>query len=90
MFRNALNKFRELYDLKCMKNFAESCELDSKYFWNYVNRPKRIKSCVNPVKLENGEIISNEVDVCKPWKDYFHKLYSPKDSAYFDNAFKSL
>ena len=79
----------------CSENYIKSLNeeidkaagLDSRYFWNLVNK-RRTKSSGNigaEVRF-NGRVYRDSQQICDQWKQYFHQLYSSTESDNFDNV----
>ncbi|KAF1010546.1 MAG: hypothetical protein GAK29_05048 [Acinetobacter bereziniae] len=50
-------------------------EGNKKLFWKWVKRAKGTKESLNGVCKENGEMVWNEIEVRRRWKEYFEELY---------------
>ena len=79
----------------CSENYIKSLNeeidkaagLDSRYFWNLVNK-RRTKSSGNigaEVRF-NGRVYRDSQQIYDQWKQYFHQLYSSTESDNFDNV----
>ena len=45
---------------------------------------------VHPLKMDNGEVLTDIDSICQSWKEYFQKLYTPEDTGKYDNDFKTF
>ena len=96
---NVLNEARKLfhrehrkcirnYDVKEMKQFAESGEIDQRYFWWLVNRYKKNVS-INPIRSESGDLITEPQEIANEWGMYFQELFSEGRNLKWDEDFKN-
>ena len=53
-----------------------------------MNRRKKTKGLLCPLKLGNGNIITDTDEIREAWKDYFHNLYTPVNDPIYENEFK--
>ena len=74
------------YSVKEMNNLNEAEEIDQSYFWWLVSRNK-IK-IVSPILSEDGNIITDPLEIQKEWNTYYQTLYSETDIEPFDNDFR--
>ena len=78
MFRKQQRIAIREYEIKYMKEFVESQELDNKYFWYLVNTSRKVKSrFVMPVQNDSGEIVTDKNEVKEVWKTYFENMFNP-------------
>ena len=93
-YKDAKRVFRQ-YHRVCSENYIKSLNeeidkaagLDSRYFWNLVNK-RRTKSSGNigaEVRF-NGRVYRDSQQICDQWKQYFHQLHSSTESDNFDNV----
>ena len=87
-FRSALRETEVKYEMQNMEDITKNQEIDHRYFWKLVNKRKHNKNNVHPLKLVDGNIVTDSQDICNAWKEYFSKLYTPVDKPEFDNEFK--
>lgn len=76
-------------DLQQVEDLEKYGDVDQRQLWKTVNR--RIKgrgSRIQPLQVENGEILTEVDEIREGWKNYFQKLYSPLDLPSFDQAHK--
>ena len=61
--------------------------MDIVYFWKVVNRNKKRGTGAQPIKLDDGSLITDPDELLQKWQAYFQKLYSPSNVDGFDNEF---
>ena len=62
--------------------------MDIDYFWKLVNRQKKRSRVLHPLKMKDGEILTDPASICEAWKEYFSKLYLPDENTH-NNDFQS-
>ena len=73
------------YEQKNMDEFAKCADISNGFYWHLVNRCRRIKSRKpNPVKLQNGTVLTQLDDLKQAWYDHFITLYTPVENAKYD------
>ena len=75
------------YDVNEMKQFAESGDIDQRYFWWLVNRYKKNVS-INPVRSDSGDLIIEPQQIANEYGKYYQTLYSEGNNPKWDNNFK--
>ena len=88
VFRNAQREAEMAYELENMKELTKCQDIDQRYFWQLVNRHKKSKGVLTPLKLPNGKVITDANDIRNAWKDYFNRLYTPTEDPSYDSDFK--
>ena len=88
IFRNAQKYAERSYEISKMEELTSSQDIDIHYFWHLVNKHKRSTGALCPLKLPNGDVITDANDIRNAWKEYFHKLYIPVNNVNYDNDFK--
>ena len=66
--------------------------VDQKYFWYLVNKskkPKYQKAPINPIKDNDGKILTEPNELLIEWETYLEQLASPLDDPEFDDNFKA-
>ena len=76
------------YEVKNLSELGDSQELDSKFFWHLYRKFLKSKSTVNPVKSDDGTLLTESMDIRKEWMEYYQKLYDVKDDYAGDKQFK--
>ena len=89
-FQSEVNKAKKLYELRQIEEINTSNEIDQAYFWKIVSKKKKTQSRIHPIKLKNGTLLTDPVDIRNAWKDYFKKLFAPSENKNFDNDFKTF
>lgn len=86
--------FQKLYDQKeyayeCKKQleWADTGELDQKYFWYMYNLRNRRSKGVSPIKDENGNLITDVDEIRCEWNNYYSKLLGDGYEYKGDNDF---
>jgi hypothetical protein len=87
-FKVCQREAEKQYELNNMQEICKTQQIDQKYFWYLVNRYKRKGNTTHPIKLENGNIISDSDDIRDQWKVYLEKLYTPQSREEYDEEFK--
>ena len=86
MFRKEQKSAIYQYEIENMKNFAKHAEVDSSFFWYMVNISRNIKNRkATPVKLDNGEVLTDLADINMSWFEYFKDMFSPGQSTHENN-----
>ncbi|CAH1800384.1 unnamed protein product, partial [Owenia fusiformis] len=95
-FKNAKRAFSKLYNL--MKNEYELAQLDNLYyaddldqnmFWHLVNKSRLyVKKSGKSIRNDNGQVITDPVEVCQEWKLYFSRLASYDKRDIFNSDFE--
>ena len=89
-FRHQQRSAMREFELKHMKDFSESCEVDTKFYWHLVNLSRKVKrKRVTPVKTANNTILVNELDIKQSWYEYFKDMFTPKTSTQYCGAWFS-
>ena len=76
------------YEMREIDDICKNQQMDQKFFWYLVNKPKRIQSKIKPIKDDNGNMITNPHDITKEWGDYFKWLYSNQGKQDYDETFR--
>ena len=78
-FDKEYRKGKRLYDLDLKIGIAASKTQNPKDFWNKVKslgRANSKKELPSEVKLENGDIVTDQNTVLNKWKHHFSSLYN--------------
>ena len=78
------------YEVKNLSELGDSEGIDSKFFWHLYRKFLKSKSTVNPVKTDDGILLTESIDIRKEWMEYYRNLYDVKDNYAGDNQFKQL
>ena len=76
------------YERSEMNKLNLSGEIDQKYFWYLVNRFKQ--KIITPIMSDEGEVLTEPVDIQKDWNNYYEKLYSEGEDEHYDDEFKDF
>ena len=64
------------YEVKEMEDFAKNGELDQRLFWHFWNKIKRGVKGINPIKDDQGNLITNVDEIRREWNRYYAQLFS--------------
>ena len=76
------------YEVKNMSEMGDSEGIDSKFFWHLYRKFNKSKSTVNPIKNDQGVLLTESVDIRKEWMAYYKNLYDVKNNYSGDEEFK--
>ncbi|CAC5412010.1 unnamed protein product [Mytilus coruscus] len=74
------------------EEIKSAAELDIEQFYKRVRRMRKPSSSINKL-VYNGNVATDDVNVCEMWSDYFHDLYSDNgdsDRLFDTNFFKKI
>ena len=89
-FTNAIKEAKRQYEMKNMDELNQSHEIDIIFFWRIVNRGKKKKRNVHPIKMKDGTVISDPDIILTEWQKYFTKLFTPSNDEEYDNQFQNI
>ena len=87
-FRHCQNVAYEQYMQSCFEDLNETAEVDIRLFWKLVKGFQNKQSIIYPEIIHNGNVYNSPDGVANCFDEYFCEVYKPKDSQFFDNAFK--
>ena len=87
-FRREQRRLRHEYEIKSLESLAASQEIDQKHFWYLVNKSRKKYCSVNPIRNEEGEILTDIQDIRNNWNDYYKRLLNEYDGE-IDMEFKN-
>ena len=76
LFQDNYDKAEISYAVKEMDEFANSGELDQRYFWHFWNKIKRGMKGISPIKDDNGNLITDIDAIREEWNRYYANLFS--------------
>ena len=89
-FQRERRRTELFYEVKNLSEMGDSEGIDSRFFWHLYRKFLKSKSTVNPVKSENGILLTEPVDIRKEWMEYYRNLYNVKDDYAGDPKFKEI
>lgn len=85
MFRKELRKTIKEYETSNMKVFADSLEVDIKFYWYMVNLSRKVyNKRITPVRLENGQLLTDVNDIKASWVEHYKCVFEPSEHESFD------
>ena len=75
-FRREQRSSTYTYEKQCMEEIGRMQDIDQKLFWCLIKKRKGCVYRVNPVKNDDGIMITNVTDIRKEWNKYYQKLYT--------------
>ena len=76
LFQKHYDQAEITYEIKEMENFANSGEMDQRFFWHFWNKVKRCSSGINPIKDDHGNLITDVKEIRNEWNRYYAQLFS--------------
>ena len=63
-------------------------EIDQKYLWHLFNKYKA--KIITPILSEEGELLTEPIDIQREWTLYYEKLYTEGADEHYDEEFKEF
>ena len=89
-FQRERRRTELVYEVKIMSEMGDAEGIDSKFFWHLYRKFLKSKSTVNPVKRDDGVLLTESIDIRKEWMEYYRNLYDVKEDYAGDIDFKNL
>ena len=89
-FQRERRKTELEYEVKNLSELGDSEGINSKFFWHLYRKFLKTKSTVNPVKSDDGTLLTESSDIRQEWMEYYKNLYGVKDDYVGDPEFKLL
>ena len=71
-----MTKTKRHYELQQIEDGNASNEIDQAYFWKIVSKKKKTQSRIHPIKLENGTLLTDPVEIRNAGKEYFENIHT--------------
>ncbi|CAC5364241.1 unnamed protein product [Mytilus coruscus] len=91
-FRKHKGQAEKQWQEEKYEEIKSAAELDIGQFYKRVRRMRKPSSSINKL-VYNGNVATDDVNVCEMWSDYFHDLYSDNgdsDNLFVTNFFKKI
>ncbi|CAC5390339.1 unnamed protein product [Mytilus coruscus] len=91
-FRKHKRQAEKQWQEEKYEEIKSAAELDIEQFYKRVRRMRKPSSSINKL-IYNGNVATDDVNVCEMWSDYFHDLYSDNgdsDNLFDTNFFKKI
>ena len=86
--QHALREAKFKYEADNMEELTKSNEIDQNLFWSLVNRKKKQRKYVHPIRISEQETLTNPKDILNSWKEYYQALYTNAEMNQFNQQFK--
>ena len=89
-FEKELKLAKRKYECDNMDEINKYNEIDQVFFWKLINKHKRKKNTIHPIKLQDNTILTDPDDIRAAWREYFQKLYGDSDNEKYDGRFRQM